>query len=1381
MLARKFVFLLSLFSVVPAFAITSATCYPARPAGTVSDWNQAANWANAPGGAPGSCGAAGGTSISYRGHTAIIPPGVPGAAQSSDFVVVPSGYVVHVTIPVLLGNANDSPLGTALTIQGTDHSNYGAVVVDDGALLSLSGFYNASPNGAGVADIQQFGILQVMPGGALWVDTLHNLVGEVTLGGRFYAGCGDTGLAPTPFCTANAGAWVQATQGLVGTPGVFVGSNLPSLQVGNLVELTTTPQPAVTGGGGYGPPYSSIGVIPPTPAAAPPVMPTVAGSGIPNALPDGWPMCVVSVSPLELGFPVDVTNKCTGATAVSFADAGSGLLWLKKPAFVWGNPNNYRWNIPVTINSTVCPFCAGGFDALHSWMALEGNFSNAAGTGPGRPGDTSFSPSTLTVTSLFNDGYYCGSIYYRRARFQDVQQCSEYYLDENSGQFVVWGGSALSINVTGTAYVSVPNAGRNVIFRTPSGGPTAGNELLIENTNIQYLNGNTIPIFAASNYSSAVNGAHFRFEGNTVKNAGGLIQTSNLAGTASSPIPITNNAFYNSANAGTYFVGAATGSSYVDISNNYWDVNNYPITTLNANVGSPQDNPHWSVTNNTGNVEVLISSTTSGLGVINTFSDLLFQRNRLMFAGVPYQGAYAGTWQGPGGLAGHPAHFEWNYMYGMERCAFLDQYTVTDHNLCAWAVHHGYVLNTGSGGGAGHYFPGLDFEYNLNVEKQVTGGSGSFFDMGYNTGYWLDSPIIRNNTSTGNSEGGISLGDLYDTGVVGLVTNATILDNLLVGDTDNQGATGFGFAKRQALSQNLTQSGIAHAGNNILAGPGPAYLSAVSGGSPNMTNLSFNRFTKVTHNGGTLYNTDPQRNVTGIVIQNPTYTSVASGALSLSYNSSSDIAVAWNDGSGFGAAAELNWAGAGATFPITGAVGQSADAQLAMAGNWGGGDWQTGCPESNYLQIVSGPGAGHVYAIVSCTPGQLTVVPDATNDGVTSGSVAVIVDAETRLYSADGTNYVDIGVDPRSLPSSSVSDSGISLALTDYCQSGCAAWLDPQIPGTQTNTASSFQWQISNSPVFPIAPPLQGGSMEQAWTAATYRPAAATQYASSTGGCVGAVSCDGTYGAVQTISFPALANIAFRAAPVTLNASSSSGLSVTYTSQTPSVCSVAGNSAALISIGTCTITASQPGGSGYRSATPVAQSFNISQGSTSISWSTPAAITFGSALSSAQLNAVGSVPGVMTYNPPAGTVLSVGNAQTLAVTFTPTDSVDYAGSTASVAINVNPVASPPATASLVLTRSLLTRNAAQNIVLSLTLTNTGKSNAQNVIITSASIGGTKGTPSPTLVGSVMAGFSMPALLTFPSTTGASGASTTLTVSGTFIGGTFSYSGRIVLP
>src|SRR6185295_18979641 len=67
-----------------------------------------------------------------------------------------------------------------------------------------------------------------------------------------------------------------------------------------------------------------------------------------------------------------------------------------------------------------------------------------------------------------------------------------------------------------------------------------------------------------------------------------------------------------------------------------------------------------------------------------------------------------------------------------------------------------------------------------------------------------------------------------------------------------------------------------------------------------------------------------------------------------------------------------------------------------------------------------------------------------------------------------------------------------------------------------------------------------------------------------------------------------------------------------------------------------------------------------------ITWATPADIVYGTALSGTQLNATTTMAGTFVYTPPAPTLLPVGAAQNLLVTFTPTDTVNYTTATKAV-------------------------------------------------------------------------------------------------------------------
>lgn len=98
----------------------------------------------------------------------------------------------------------------------------------------------------------------------------------------------------------------------------------------------------------------------------------------------------------------------------------------------------------------------------------------------------------------------------------------------------------------------------------------------------------------------------------------------------------------------------------------------------------------------------------------------------------------------------------------------------------------------------------------------------------------------------------------------------------------------------------------------------------------------------------------------------------------------------------------------------------------------------------------------------------------------------------------------------------------------------------------------------------------------------------------------------------------------------------------------------------------------QYGGDAYYAALP-AQTLAVTviQATPTLSWATPAAITFGTTLSAAQLDATSAIPGTFAYSPATGILLTAG-PQTLAVTFTPADKTDYTVATATVVLTVNP-------------------------------------------------------------------------------------------------------------
>ncbi|MHB1144109.1 MAG: S8 family peptidase [Thiobacillus sp.] len=111
-------------------------------------------------------------------------------------------------------------------------------------------------------------------------------------------------------------------------------------------------------------------------------------------------------------------------------------------------------------------------------------------------------------------------------------------------------------------------------------------------------------------------------------------------------------------------------------------------------------------------------------------------------------------------------------------------------------------------------------------------------------------------------------------------------------------------------------------------------------------------------------------------------------------------------------------------------------------------------------------------------------------------------------------------------------------------------------------------------------------------------------------GANGAVKLAWTLLQAQTIDFPPIADMPVNAS-FSLSATASSGLAVTYSSQTQTVCTVSGDVVSLIASGTCTIAANQSGNASYAAAPTVTQSFSATPLAQTISFPAIADQTLG--------------------------------------------------------------------------------------------------------------------------------------------------------------------------
>jgi hypothetical protein len=149
---------------------------------------------------------------------------------------------------------------------------------------------------------------------------------------------------------------------------------------------------------------------------------------------------------------------------------------------------------------------------------------------------------------------------------------------------------------------------------------------------------------------------------------------------------------------------------------------------------------------------------------------------------------------------------------------------------------------------------------------------------------------------------------------------------------------------------------------------------------------------------------------------------------------------------------------------------------------------------------------------------------------------------------------------------------------------------------------------------------------------------------------------DVTAGTTWTLSNPALATMSSSA--LTAKAAGSLTVQAAYVEATP-----AGTSPASAAVTPQNLSAST------QITITAAGTSNVP----TITWNAPAAISYGTALSTTQLSATANVAGTFAYSPAAGTVLKAGT-QTLSAVFTPTDTKTYSAATASVQLTVSQAA-----------------------------------------------------------------------------------------------------------
>jgi outer membrane autotransporter protein len=315
------------------------------------------------------------------------------------------------------------------------------------------------------------------------------------------------------------------------------------------------------------------------------------------------------------------------------------------------------------------------------------------------------------------------------------------------------------------------------------------------------------------------------------------------------------------------------------------------------------------------------------------------------------------------------------------------------------------------------------------------------------------------------------------------------------------------------------------------------------------------------------------------------------------------------------------------------------------------------------LTATSSSGLGVTYS--SDTPGTCSVSPGGSLTFLAAGLCSIAADqAGNANFEAATTVVRSFSITPgeNTITFPQPTDTPFSSTpptLTATASSGLAVTYGSTTPGVCTVTSGGILGFVSTGTCTITA--------DQAGNANYDAAAQVTQSFTVTPG-------------VNTITFPQPANAAFTSAPPALTATASSGLSVTYGSTTPGVCTVtSGGAITFVSAGTCTIAANQSGSAIYDAAAEVTRSFTVNPGVNTISFPQPADTPFTStpptlaatASSGLSISYGSTTQGVCTVT--AGGILSFVSAGTCSIQANqPGDSNYVAAAQVSRSFNVTP-------------------------------------------------------------------------------------------------------------
>jgi uncharacterized protein YhjY with autotransporter beta-barrel domain len=320
-----------------------------------------------------------------------------------------------------------------------------------------------------------------------------------------------------------------------------------------------------------------------------------------------------------------------------------------------------------------------------------------------------------------------------------------------------------------------------------------------------------------------------------------------------------------------------------------------------------------------------------------------------------------------------------------------------------------------------------------------------------------------------------------------------------------------------------------------------------------------------------------------------------------------------------------------------------------------------GAPTVTSISPTAGPTTGGTTVTITGT--RLSGATAVTFGATAATGFTVNSASQITATAPAGTGTVDIRV-------TSVGGTSATSAADQYTYAAAPTVTATGAVVVAFNTATPIDVSASitgSHSSIAVATSPSHGTTSIAGDVITYTPAsnyAGTDSFTFTATGVGGTSAPATVSLTvslgdQTITFNALANASLSASPLTLSATATSGLSVSFFSDTAAICTVSGTSLTLLQTGTCTIRAEQPGDTTWAAAPSASRSFTVTPANLVMATGAASGTTVGAAYSQANTGSGGVAPYAYALAAgafPPGTTLNtstgvVSGAPTVAGTF----------------------------------------------------------------------------------------------------------------------------------